>query len=921
MHGAGERVRRASASRRRMLGVALISAGVAALPLRAQGRVAWRLGTEPVALELRIDDDTSATVVARMRGDGTTWLPLRIIAQLAGVRASLNTRVARSASVRGAQAHGTLVKTASVRASDGNAPRPADVVQDADTTWVTVPRLAQWLGVQMNVNIADAVLSVHQVEHLPGVERRHVQRLAAAQLAAHQAERPATVRNRDSDRRAAQTISRGQVSLDYSVLLQRRGAAGSASWRESAGWGREAVIVAATRLGGGVLSGTFTAIGDPDPHIWRRSLQSTRWIRRDEQHAWRGVMQLGATADVGPLSGTLFGIGLGSPPLDGNRQRTVSLTRLAEARWSYAAMANGEWLPVTVRDGRVVMDIPVRGDLARYELYGWSEDGDRQRHALLVQSPVELLERGQRTQQSSVGVCPDALMRGAFASYWGAATTGSNTCRWRGGTEWRYGLTRTASVRSGMQLSDAWQAPFVGATTTLWSHTVFDLWGGVVRSSLRGSPARVTANGSAQLTWNPAPSTFISLSGRQLHDTRTAAMRIRLGLPAFGDALAIEHTMTRMARLVERPLESVRVNRNATQSLSRTSLVANTRGARAELFAQQLRVGAGFFERSTGVDLALTPGWMRVADTRWWFRGSMSRVQSARAAPWRADLRLNGRFLGADVEVARVMQRPLRASTNGFGATSRWILTVSPSFRAARISSSVVRNLASSGDVSTSGTMHRASGSVLLDLARGRVRVGGEAQADRGRLDVQLWLDRNGNGRQEADEPLVNGVRVVAGNRTAVSDARGLAVLGALSAIDPVRVQLDTTSVPLPCWMPSRAEWPVQIVAASTVTLSVALDEGVVIEGAVARAQSTTGVLVVRARHATRGVVASAPVMSDGSYQLLSVPTGSVELSLVNASGDVLGSQRVELPALRGSASSTVCRTQRVDLNAAGATL
>lgn len=635
--GAFTTVTRATAA----IGVLVLAVALLHEPLHAQATRAeplrmqqWRHAVESVALDVRLGDDTSTTLVARMAPSGTVWLPLARVAALAGVRPTLDSlgRPSRNGPQRRGRPAPHTRDT--IAALDTEA-LPA-VVREGDTTWVSVTRTAQWLGVTVVSDRAEAAVHFDNIAHLPGVERRAVQRLALQRLAARRlAESGASLTAISTHDATVAPKAHGLVSLDYNVLLLRRGGPAATPAWAPAGWTRDAVVVGATRAAGGVLTARYSSYAGSDDNTWRRTLSSLHWMRLDDQRGAFSIVQLGAVDDDGLRPGSLIGVSVGSAPVDVNRPRLVPMTRAVDGEWSYAAMANGEWFPAPVVDGRVLLDVPVRGDLARYELYGWRADGQRRHQSLLVQAPAALLERGRWTQQSTLGACPAHRIHDALEDRLHLFEIDMADCRWRAGTDWRYGMASNVTVRGGVQLADRWRLPYVGLTTSMAGHTVVDLLGGVMRSAGAG-PARTDITGSAQLTWNPAPTQLVALSSRIDGESRTSALRTRLGSSQLGDAVAIEQWFTQ----VSRP--------QLTQ-----------------------RIGASVSSTSVRNDPALRTG--------------------------------------------------------------------------------------ASGTTPSSGTMHRATGTLLLDLARGRVQAGSERQAGRGRVSVREWLDRNCDGKRDADEPVVPG--------------------------------------------------------------------------------------------------------------------------------------------------------------------
>lgn len=132
------------------------------------------------------------------------------------------------------------------------------------------------------------------------------------------------------------------------------------------------------------------------------------------------------------------------------------------------------------------------------------------------------------------------------------------------------------------------------------------------------------------------------------------------------------------------------------------------------------------------------------------------------------------------------------------------------------------------------------------------------------------------------------------------------------SRLCPVDARVDSSAVPLPCWTPARPAWAVQVVAASSLTLDLALDEGVGIDGTVNAAQYSEGGMQVRVRYAARGTLTTTTVLRDGTFQVRSVPPGALTLELLDARGLVLVAQPLYLAPRHSAAPTSDCRVERV---------
>jgi hypothetical protein len=183
----------------------------------------------------------------------------------------------------------------------------------------------------------------------------------------------------------------------------------------------------------------------------------------------------------------------------------------------------------------------------------------------------------------------------------------------------------------------------------------------------------------------------------------------------------------------------------------------------------------------------------------------------------------------------------------------------------------------------SSSAVQSVQGSALL--ARGARRpqfVTGPSLQRTGVTGV-VFLDRNANGLRDAGEPVVPGVTVQVGTGYARSDAEGRYRVWDLVPFVPLPVQVDSTTLPSPLWIPTIQHASIEAGPNRFEPLDVPLVTGGVLEGRIVweRPGGTSlppvPIIVTNAKGA---VVARAETFSDGEFVLFGVRPGTLTVQV-----------------------------------------
>ena len=825
-----------------------------------------------IALEFDIGNIHRGTILARQQADGTILLDAREVIAHAGWRGTATHQALRVAPYPG---------------------RPAVTLCDAATSrkelgcYVAVETLATALGVVMEVDLASAVVVVRNAEHWPVVRRAHLlreSRTAGSRMRTDTL--PALVVRPVGGRH-------GVLQLDYRMSAQRNMARVDTPGGERASdpWQYTSLIRASTHAIGGDFGvdvrhdATGTTVGDG------------AWSYRPGPESRRPMVSLGVVDDAGPFAARVGGVVVGRPIRETFLPRLISVTTATPVGWNYVGLVNDQLVDMRRSgDTAVVMDIPVAGDVVRYDVMGWNADGREHRYSRLVHAPIAQLTRGDVRYLASFGRCTSVL---SFPE------PDSMPCRWRAATDWRVGVSPRLTARGGTTWTDGKWQPYLGANALVGSSVVLQ---GLVGLSPQGERLA-----QWQATWNPAPSHLLTINGSEEGQRSIRSAQWQTVVPRL-KGVSLIGMWTRAE------------GRESLVDLEHIGIVGQIGGLRTELFGRLHRTQSlnASTMRSLGVDVSVAPRWMSVRGAPWWIRAAVANEEQTQASlrsstALRFDVRLNGSLPRTEIEITR--------SYSQAGHLGRWMLMVSPRLRQARLATTVSHMSAPSrgGDMwrsERSATLTQmAGGSLVLDARERSAHASADHIVRAGGLRVRVFLDLDNDGRYDPSEPLIPHVAVVAGNRRAETDQQGRAEITGLLASEPVMVGIDSTTMPLPCWRATSPRWVVQVPVSGIGEVDLAVRYGAILEGQMVldtaglvnepqlRAAFPSQLMLIAQQGNAR---LSVDVMSDGGFYLLGLPAGHYQVmnnsrrtgvagedGVIRSpagSGDILTTITVELP-------------------------
>lgn len=189
-----------------------------------------------------------------------------------------------------------------------------------------------------------------------------------------------------------------------------------------------------------------------------------------------------------------------------------------------------------------------------------------------------------------------------------------------------------------------------------------------------------------------------------------------------------------------------------------------------------------------------------------------------------------------------------------------------------------------SPDRSSTRVVQVARGSVQWNDATGGLTFDEGPGVERGGLSGYVFLDENGNGVRDDGERPLEGVRVIAGRRTARTDARGRYSTWDLAPFQRVRVRLDSTSIQDPTRVPARDETVVQVPPSSYGRLDLPVTPSRELWGRVVRddggePEPMAGIRLELEDRDT-GSIRTLRTFADGEFYLMGIGPGDYELRL-----------------------------------------
>jgi hypothetical protein len=699
------------------------------------------------------------------------------------------------------------------------------------TLYVGTGILAELLDVYINANVAELAVVVRDARDLPAVQRVMRERRQAQLQRAN---------GRDRGRMTAVTGGKpaiGGAALDWALGIDNVAPLESGTFE--AGLGVE------------ILGGSGLVIHQ---ERWLQEISANArrtdvsWTRVWPTNPYLRQLRLGEVPGTGRAPRQVQGVVVtNSPFVRPALYGTAPLYGSVPPGWEVEIYRNSALVGFTSTgaEGTYAFDVPVLYGTNPVELVAYGPTGEVRRFSRTFEVGRERLAARQFEYGIAGGGC------------------GLDPCAGTLNLDLRYGATRAITLRAG---SD-W----------FWRDTLPDLWhpyGSIVLQATRALEFFTEAVGHALLTgrvtFAPTPDVQAGFAHTRFIDSVEA--------PLVGSAFERDHSTAygfyRPAVLNRRLLFRADLLRSAgpTRQLrwGRVGLTARSRIGQADVFVLNSR------QSSTGMaSMTETTAGARVAHeiTRPWWLLERTLVQAGAAVNSARGLD------AASVQLNRRISRDLSLNLGldwRDGRGTAFVFALQAGLPSMRYTSQ--NRLDESG---MSG-LQLFEGSVLWSERERRPVLGDGRSIGRSGVTGFAFLDTNGNGVRDPDEPGLPGIRVRVGAWLARTDERGRFRVWDVTPFEPLSIEVDPSSATDPQWVPTHQQFLLAPGPNRFMPIEVPFLQTVEVSGTVQlepEGTSLGGVEVVLEPEGD-GPTYRAPVFSDGGYYLMGVRPGTYRVSL-----------------------------------------
>ncbi len=178
------------------------------------------------------------------------------------------------------------------------------------------------------------------------------------------------------------------------------------------------------------------------------------------------------------------------------------------------------------------------------------------------------------------------------------------------------------------------------------------------------------------------------------------------------------------------------------------------------------------------------------------------------------------------------------------------------------------------------GVLQTVQGTVVYDRNQGRVTANPNPGIQRSGVSGTVFIDENANGTRDPGEPGAGDIRVTVGSYTSKTDSLGQYHVWDVPAFEPVLVQIDTTSLDNPLYVPAFTTASLQPPPNAYRPLDLPLVTGAVLEGRVVQDGAPVPGITLVLTNQSNGKTTSIATFSDGSFYVLGVKPGQYTLEV-----------------------------------------
>jgi hypothetical protein len=724
-------------------------------------------------------------------------------------------------------------------------------------TWISLPALEQSVDVTIRVDWIELTAVISSPDHLPVARRlAREERRRSIQQGTEEA-----IGHGDSLSPLLEDRAFGGLAMDWST---------SFSLREP---GRTLLVGGAVGMpiGGGALQVATRSVGPASAGRFRHSASyQLSWPER----TWLTQLRVGDGLSSGPRPRTLRGLHLtNAPRIRSSHFGTDAFTGRVQPGWEVEATRNGVVLDFTRADetGAFALDIPLRYGETGIQVVAFGPHGE------VV------------TAEHLVPIRGDRLPAGRFEWGLGAGACDDRRCDAAGNVDLRFGVSNRLTVRAGAEA-------FMRDTLPNLVHPYAELSGTLHRSLQLSAEAvgGTSLRGTVFFTPSTRLRTRIAVTGFNRNTTSPVLVDARRRSVVEGD-------------LFWRPLpDSGHWTVQASWTDQRMDHMGTTRWQLVSGFQlSNGRLEGGM--RSSTTTFSGIPG---ESDLLW-------TVAFTGPAPPLGGLGLRNAWFRTELDVApdgkvegaagRLTQQVSRGTQFEFSGnwTRRFGIHLSISLSAdLGHLYSVTRWL--SDDQGRGDVVQAARGTMQWNGATGGLEFGSTSGLGQSGISGYVYLDREGNGVRDPDDPGVPGVQLVVAGQVVTTDSEGHYSVQDLPANGLTTVTVNQNSMSNPTWIPAQPQTVVSLAAAGYRRLDLPLTTSGEIQGRMTRIMPGGGVEPVPGKTIRIEAVdrplppREVTTFGDGGFYAMGIPPGRYVLRIDPAEGSDLrleagSSARVEV--------------------------
>jgi hypothetical protein len=809
-------------------------AAFGALAVTASASAQQDTTADEILIRVRVERGPSRVMTAFAR-DSLVLLPVAGVLDLVGVSATPGRGRRGDVLTIGVGPQRAVLSLAEGRIvrDDSTLPLTAYEWLARDTSlYLAAGPLAWALGTHAGVSWSDLEVGLSRTDSLPVVVRaeRDARRAALIEPGA----RPPAV----AAPSAPQPLVDGGL-LDWALT--------SSTTDLSRGWALQLGAGAEVAGGSLELSTLLQGSGDALSHqrgTWTRAWQDVGWLRQ---------VRLGDLAVAGPDPRTVFGAIVTNAPF------------LRQAAFGSDLLAGG---------------LPPGWEAEAYrfaQLVGYAPAGAEQAYRLAVPvsygpNPTDLVfygPHGEVARTSATFVIPAERLPAARFEYalGGGGCRDDLSCRAAGNADLRYGLTERVTAQGGVQVLSR-----AGAGTRAYPYALASV--GLTRAlgvTLQGA---LRGYARARIDLDPSPDFHFALD-HGVYDTTGAGQyagrlpgRTRSNADLFWRPRILAGALYFAGSLMRTTRDST------TADIGSVSASVTGLGARATVGVRRTALATRGFPatRLSGFDAAVQ---VTLAGPTRALRGLFVRGSLRTECPGEFTA-CSHELVQAGFSVGRLLWRVLRVDL-GASWQKGWhrpgfdlsMQTTLPYLRATSHNLWTPTTRLSGAQV--------LEGSVRWDRSGRRVDLGNGRNLGRSGVAGVVFLDENGDGRQDGKEPGIPGSQVRVGSMVVRTDSLGRFRVFDLVPFERTVVEVDSLSFADPTWVAAEPRLAVTPAPNVFQQVPVPVLQGGEVSGRIAWEghEHALGGLQVFFRDQTRGTEASVTTFSDGSFYAMSLRPGA----------------------------------------------